>query len=126
MSDQLIRGLVIGGVVVFAVAVAALAGRWSRPSHPRVDLSGLTLDPGVVMFTSTDCSTCHEARTIAAELDVPVREVTHELEPAKFEAAGVVAVPLTVVVSAGGDVVAQFTGVPRRRALQRAARRAGW
>lgn len=123
MSDWAVRAVVVAAVVVLAIVVARLAGRWSRPSHPPVVVSGLELDPGVVLFTSTDCATCRDARARVQSLDVPFREVTYELEQNRFESAGVVAVPLTVVVGPRGEVVAQFTGVPPRRALARAVAR---
>ena len=56
---------------------------------------------------------------------MPIRQVSHELEPGEFERAGVEAVPLTVVVDDSGAVSAVMTGVPRRRSLDRAISRAG-
>lgn len=123
VSDWVVRAAAVAAVVVLAIVVARLAGRWSRPAHPPIALTGLGREPGVVMFTSTDCTTCHDARARVESLGVPFREVTYELEQKRFEAAGVVAVPLTVVVDAGGQVLAQFTGVPPRRALARAVAR---
>ena len=108
--------------MLLAIGVGLLAARWSRPSHPRVHLDALGLPSGLVIFTSTDCPTCGRARSVAEGFDVPIREITHELEPALFDRAGIEAVPLTVVVDGEGGVVAQFTGVPRRRALGRAIR----
>jgi len=121
MSELAVRALVAGVIIAAAAGVGLLAGRWSRASHPAVDLAGLGLPPGIVMFTSTDCATCKEARARAETVGLPIREVTHEPEPGLFARAGVEAVPLTAIVDAKGLVIAQFAGVPRRGALSRAA-----
>lgn len=121
MSDSILRIVVAGAIIAASGAVGLLAARWSRPSHPAVDLDGLGLPPGIVMFTATDCATCKEARARAEVLGLPLREVTHELEGALFARAGVEAVPLTAFVDGNGKVVAQFVGVPRRGALRHAA-----
>lgn len=120
----------LGGVVALVLLAAAagaglVARRFSGPSHPSVELGDLGTPSSVVMFTSTDCTTCGEARAVMRSLEVTIREVTYELEPAAFTAAGVEAVPMTVVVGADGTVAAQFTGVPPRRRAHRAIRAAG-
>jgi len=121
MSDPALRALAAAAIIATAAGIGLLAARWSRPSHPALDLSGLGLPPGIVLFTSTGCATCREARACAEGVGLPIREVTHELEPGLFERAGVEAVPLTAVVDRDGRVLAQFAGAPRRRALARAA-----
>lgn len=120
MSDVALRALLGIAVIAVAVGVGLSARRWSRPVHPAVDVSGLGVAGGIVLFTSTDCTTCRGARERAERHGVVVREVTHELEPGEFRSRGVEAVPLTVVVDAGGEPVAQFAGIPRRRSLARA------
>lgn len=125
MSEAVLRVAAVGVLALAAVGIGLVAARWSRPSHPTVDLDGLGLPPGLVLFTSTGCSTCLEARVVAESFAVPIREVTNELEPALLERARVEAVPLTVVVDRSGRVVARFAGVPRRRALAKAIRKAG-
>ncbi len=112
-------------IVVIVVIVVRLLGRWQRPAHPAIDLGDLGPRPGIVLFTSTDCVNCERARAIVESLGVQPREVTWELEPARFDAVGVEAVPLTVVVGGDGTVELLAAGVPRRRSLQRAAGRAG-
>lgn len=124
MSDTAVRALVVGVVIALALLIAWVASRLARPHHPPVDVGDLASRPGVVVFTSTDCSSCKEALAVARSQSLPVREVTNELESARLEAAGVLAVPLTVVVDGTGSQVASFAGVPRRRALRRAVRRA--
>jgi hypothetical protein len=57
---------------------------------------------------------------VVRNVEAPVREVTWELESGVFEQVGVTAVPLTIVVDAAGDVIAQVVGVPRRSKLARA------
>ena len=125
MSAVVVRVLLVIAAVVLVAMVARLVGRWQRPSHPVVDVTRLQPDGGIVVFTSTDCATCAEARSVVEGVGVVMREVTWELEPARFAAAGVEAVPLTVVVAEGGAAVSVFAGVPRRRALRRAVAKAG-
>ncbi len=125
MSDQLARLGVVIGVVVLAVLVAWIARRVRRPPHPGIRVGEAGERPGVVLFTSTTCPTCRDAIAELERLDVSFREVTNDLEPQRFESWGVTAVPLTVVVDAGGQVVRTFSGVPRRRSLRSALRRAG-
>ena len=123
MSDAAIRALLVGGGTLLVVILALATRRWQRPTHERVDVAGLGLPPGIVIFTSTDCATCKEALARVRTADAPVREVTWELERALLEQAKVAAVPLTVVVADDGTVVDQMVGVPRRRRLARATRR---
>jgi len=104
------------GVVTVAVATR----RFPRPVHDPVDLTGLGLPPGIVIFTSTECANCKDAIAVVRRSGVAVREVTWELEGRLLERAGVTAVPLTVVLDGAGRVVDQMAGVPRRRRLQRA------
>lgn len=123
MDDLWVRLLVIAAVTA-AVAGAAFATRkWQRPGHPRLEVSGRGLGPGAVVFTSTDCVTCKEALQVIRNLDMPMREVTWELEGRVLEELGVSAVPLTAFVGADDVVVDQIVGVPRRRRLRRAESR---
>ena len=124
MSDDVV--LRIAAIAVAAIAVVALAlvtRRWQRPHQPQVDLSGLDLPAGIVLFTSTECANCARARTVVKTLGASVREVTWELEPHVFEAAGVESVPLTVVAGPDGVVADQIAGIPSRRRLVRALER---
>ena len=125
MSDATIRLIVALVVVVVALGVAYLAKKVRRPIHPEVVVGDIGDRPGIVMFTSTDCSTCKKAIDRLKAASLPFREVTHELEPARFETWEVVAVPLTVFVDVDSHVVAALTGVPSKRAIADAARRAG-
>jgi len=115
---EVVRLLIVVGVLGGAVAVGRFAARRYRPRHVTVDVSDLGDRPGVVVFTSTDCETCTAALAAVERLGAPIREVTWELEPAVFEERDVAAVPLVVVVSASGEPVGQTTGVPRDRWLR--------
>jgi hypothetical protein len=123
MSDAVVRLLVVGGSAIVVVAAALATRRWQRPTHERVDVAGLALPPGIVIFTSTDCATCKQAIARVRGTGVPVREITWELERAMLERARVAAVPLTLVVGPDGSVLDQIVGVPRRRRLKRATGR---
>ncbi len=119
------RVMVVLGVVAVAVFAAYLARRLARPVHPAITVGEVGDRPGVVLFTSTDCGNCKEAISILQRASIPFREVTHDLEPQRFDTWDVLAVPLTVVLDAEGNIVDSMTGVPRRRALIRAVQAAG-
>jgi hypothetical protein len=125
VSDQLIRVTIVLGVVAVAVLAAFLARKLAQPIHPRITVGDVGDRPGVVLFTSTDCGNCKEAITVLQSASIPFREVTHDLEPQRFDTWNVLAVPLTVVLDAEGNIVDSLTGVPRRRTLIRAAQAAG-
>lgn len=122
---MLVRIAVVALAILVVIVAVRILARWQRPAHPPVDLGALVSNPGLVLFTSTDCASCAGARRVVTSLGVPVREVTWELEPAVMERIGVEAVPLTAVVDHGGTAVWLGTGVPRKSRLERAARRAG-
>jgi glutaredoxin len=125
VSDQVVRGVVVLVVVVVAILVASVARKLARPVHPEITVGDVGDRPGVVLFTSTDCSNCKEAIALLKAESVPFREITHELEPQRFESWTVLAVPLTVVLDADGGVVDMMSGVPRPRTLRKAIRVAG-
>jgi hypothetical protein len=125
MSEILIRAGVVVAVAVAAWAIGYLLRRGQWSSYPPIDVSELALPAGIVVFTSTECANCKKVLAKLRSLDVPLREITHELEPATFEAAGVEAVPLTVVVDDQGTVVAQLPGVVSTRRVIRSLRSAG-
>lgn len=120
-----LRLVVVLAAVLVVVLVVRLVGRSQRPTHPRIDLGHLGADPGIVVFTSTDCANCREALAVVETYRVPTRQVSHELESDEFDRAGVEAVPLTAVVGDGGVVTAVIAGVPTRGGLRRAVARAG-
>ncbi len=121
----MIRLLVAVGVIASALVLAAVANRYRKPVHPEVQVGEVGARPGVVLFTSTDCSTCKRTIERLKKLDLPYREITYELEPHRFDTWGVVAVPLTVFVDADDHVGRVFTGVPSRRRLRGAASSVG-
>lgn len=122
---MLVRLALVVVAIVVVIAVVRIAARWQRLAHPPIRLGELATSPGIVLFTSSDCVSCAGARRVVTSLGHPVREVTWELEPSIMEQAGVEAVPLTAVVDGRGEVTWLGTGVPRKGALERAARRAG-
>lgn len=120
MDDVLPRLLVILVITATALGAAFATRRWQRPGHPPIELDDQAFEPGIVMFTSTDCPTCKDALDAVRKLDVPLREVTWELEGRVLEALGVATVPLTVFVGPGGESLDQIVGVPRSRRLAKA------
>ncbi|HSF85180.1 MAG TPA: hypothetical protein VLG28_05880 [Acidimicrobiia bacterium] len=121
MDETWLRLLVVAVMAAIVVGAAYGTRRWQRPGHARLDLAGSVFAPGVVMFTSTDCTTCKDALAAVKPLDIPLREVTWELEGNTLEQLDVSAVPLTVFVGNDGEILDQTVGVPRRRWLRRAA-----
>jgi hypothetical protein len=123
VDELTIRLMTVAGILLLA-AGGALWARGRRPFHPPIQIAGLDLPPGVVVFTSTRCRRCKDAIAAAKALDVPLREVTYELEADLQERAGVSGVPLTIVIDHSGLLVAQYAGKVRLRTLQRAVARA--
>jgi glutaredoxin len=119
------RLIIVLVIVVGAAACAWLVSRFRRPPHPNIVVGDLGDRPGVVVFTSTTCGTCKAVISLLEEWSIPFREVTNELEPGQFDEWGIVAVPVTVVIDEDGQVVATFSGTPRRAAFRRAASVAG-
>lgn len=120
MTDLAVRILVVAGVVLIALGIAFVLRKVQPPVHPTIDVSGLGLPAGIVLFTSTDCTTCGAARDVLRREGAYFREVTWELEGRLLEKAGVEAVPLLIVLDDQGQTVAQVAGVPRGRSLRRA------
>ncbi|MEA2000993.1 MAG: hypothetical protein U9N84_03775 [Actinomycetota bacterium] len=79
-----------------------------------------------MVFSSTDCHRCKKVLAAARQVEVPLREVTYELEFELQERAGVVGVPLTLAIDKSGRLVVQLAGVVRAGTLRRAASRAGF
>jgi len=125
MTDEVARLLLVIGVLAIAGLVAFVIKRLRRPPHPTLVVQADGDRPGVVLFTSLDCTTCKGTITILRSKDVAFREITHELEPQRFEAWRVLAVPLTVVLDDESTVVDAIAGVPSRRRLTAALRAAG-
>ena len=123
MAEIAGRVLLVVAVLAIAALVAYVARR--RPHHPPVDISGLNLDPGLVVFTSTDCRRCKVVLASAKATGAPLREITYELEAHLQEQVGVTGVPLTIVVGRDGTAAAQFAGLVGQSRLRRALSRAG-
>jgi hypothetical protein len=117
-SEALLRFVLVAVLVAAALGVGRVWRRSAAARHRPVDVAGLGLPPGVLLFTSTGCTNCSEARWRVEQLGVAVREVTWELEPAMFERAGVESVPLVVFADGAGRTVAQVVGIPSRAALR--------
>jgi hypothetical protein len=120
MDEVWVRALLAALAVGVVVGGAMLTRSLQRPGHPTLVLTAAGFSPGIVMFTSTDCTTCKDALSAVRPLDVPLREVTWELEAQVLERLEVSAVPLTVFVGPGDAVIDQIVGVPSARRLARA------
>jgi len=126
MADVVVRALLLLFAALVAVALGRMATKKRRSSHPVADISTVDTDAALVAFTSTECENCEQVMRQLVGLRVKIREITHENEPALFEAAGVDGVPLVVVLRPDGTHASQFAGTVRRRALSRALIEAGW
>ncbi|MCP4965287.1 MAG: thioredoxin family protein [bacterium] len=118
-------GLGVVAAVILVAAGAAYLLRRNTAFHPLIDVSGLGLPAGIVVFTSTDCPRCKDALAVARRVDAPLREVTYEIESDLQERAGVIGVPLTLVIDDSGTSVAQFAGQLSERSLRKALAGAG-
>lgn len=125
MNDVVLRAAVVVAVLGLAWLIAVGFRRFVRPSHPDLTVGDVGDRPGVVMFTSTDCTTCKEAIRRIENVGVAFREVTYELEPQRFDTWGVGAVPLTVVLAEDSSIVSVMTGVPSDKQFRRDIARAG-
>lgn len=121
--------------VVLRIAMVGVAGAlgigggwwWRRRTRqPPIRVEGLGLPAGAILFTSMDCASCKRVVDLLKSTGAPLREVTYELEAGLMTRAGVMGVPLLVIVSGSGENVAQLEGVPSRLALRRALGRAGF
>lgn len=117
--DPIARIVVVVVVLAVALAIARLSRPWQPASHPTLSIPPGDLDPGVVLFTSTDCDQCAAARAALKRAGIQYREVTHEIEPQRFERYGVQGVPLLVRLEADGTQSHISAGVPTRRSLRR-------
>ena len=121
----LVSVIVVVVLAFVVVVVVRLIARWQKPPHPPIDLDGIGERPGVIVFTSTDCTTCSEAMRVVDEVGPLVREVTWELEPQLFDRYHVEAVPLIAVLDDAGRSVFFGTGVPDKTRFRAAIRKAG-
>lgn len=125
MTEAVLRlGLTLA-VIAVAAGIAFLARKTVRV-HPAVDIAGAGLPPGIVVFTSTDCGRCKEVLASARSFDVPLREVTYELESDLQQRVGVVGVPLTLVIDRSGNLIEQIAGPAKPRTIRRALTQAGF
>jgi arsenate reductase-like glutaredoxin family protein len=124
MTEITARLLLVVAVLGVAGVVAFAANRIQKPPHPTLSVQIDGDRPGVVLFTSLECTTCKETISLLRSKGVPFREITHELEPQRFESWRVLAVPLTVVLDSEGTVVAALSGAPSSRSLAGALRAA--
>ena len=121
----LVSVVVVLGLALVVVVAVRLIARWQKPPHPPIDLDGIGERPGVIVFTSTDCTSCSEAMRVVGGASSSIREVTWELEPHLFDRYHVEAVPLIAVLDAGGRSLFFGTGVPSGARLRAAIRKAG-
>ena len=121
-SDVLARIVVVGVSVGLILAVARIRPH-RRPTRLKVhgNLSG----PGVFLFTSDACDSCHAARAVYADVlgEDGFTEHTWEAEPALLTRLGVEEIPVATVLNAHGDEIASFRLVPKPAAVARAVRR---
>ena len=122
MDDLTIRLIIVVGVVGVALVLARLSRRWQDSAHPALQIPPGELAAGVILFTSTDCDQCAEARAALKKAGIEYREVTWELEPGRFERYGVQGVPLLARIDETGRESFLAAGVPSRRSLRTVGR----
>ena len=122
MDEVAIRLVVVVAVVAGALGLSRLSRPWQDAAHPGLQIPPGELPAGAVLFTSTDCDQCANARAALQRAGISYREVTWEIESDRFERYGVQGVPLVVQLDASGTQLYLAAGVPTRRTL-RALRR---
>lgn len=116
MPDEMLPRLLL---VVAAAVVAAAAAWWLRVAQQRprrVRYPGL--GPGVVLFSSEGCASCHPARQRVEEEVGAFTEVAWETSPEAFRRYQIERVPVVAVLDEAGSGVA-WEGVPPPGALRR-------
>lgn len=102
MDDVWVRAALVAGALAVAGVVVA-AQRW-RARRPLRTPGPTGLDPGLYLFSSSDCDTCRQAReTLDARIgrDGYV-EIEWQDQDDVFTEVGVDAVPTVVIVSTNG------------------------
>lgn len=113
MSDLTLRLVVVGGVLALVVvAVLFLRRRDRAPSRP---LGVVSLVPGIYLFTSASCTSCHTARERLMKHygREGFIEYTWEAERGIFETLSIDKVPCSVVVDDARRATL-WTGQPDR------------
>jgi mono/diheme cytochrome c family protein len=95
-------GLVAGALIVAGAVTAVLRARARQ--RPVREVDAAEFEPGVYLFASSTCASCHMARVkLDAALGVDgYVEMAWERDPGVFTALEVEAVPAVMIVSAGG------------------------
>ena len=126
--NEIVRALVIGGVVGIALIATRLLVAHRRRLHRRsVDTQSLRPWPAVIVFTSTDCEACDPVRDTVFGLapeDV-AREVAYQGDSRLFRSAGIDRVPTVLVIDDRGSPVGVFEGQAKARQIERALQRVG-
>lgn len=118
MDDVAIRLVVVLAVVAGALGLSRLSRPWQDAAHPVLRIPPGELPAGVVLFTSTDCDQCADARAALQRAGISYREVTWEIESDRFQRYGVQGVPLLAQLDASGRQLHLAAGVPTRRTLR--------
>ena len=113
------RIIVVAAVVIVALVLARLSRPLQSGAHPPLAIPPGDLPEGVVLFTSGECDQCAAARAALKSAGIEYREVTHEIESARFDRYGVQGVPLLAKVEADGSQSVLAAGVPTRRSLRK-------
>ena len=121
--DDMVRILIVAGVVLGALGLAKLSRPWQESAHPALRIPPGELPAGNVLFTSPDCDQCAQARAVLKKAGLAYREVTWELEAGRFERYGVQGVPLLVHLEESGEQSFLAAGIPTKRALRNLAAR---
>ncbi len=114
-------------VVAAGLLVLAIARFRPPPKAKPLTIEGNLTGPGVFLFTSETCDSCADARAFYTKVlgDGGFVEITWESDPALLTRLGVWEIPVGTVLGSTGEVLGNFRMIPKRAALQRAARRAG-
>jgi hypothetical protein len=111
MNEVALRLALVVGVVLLSLIIVVVMRR--RPVVSALDRG--ELDPGVYLFTSSDCSDCAGARARLGELlgTSSFIEISWENDPELFKQLGIDAVPSTLVVGDDGSA-SIHAGMPDR------------
>lgn len=119
MNELVLRAIVAGGIAVASIGIALVmrrGGAFVRHPHDPVDLAR-----GLVLFTTSQCESCGEARAVVEAAGSEYTEVRYEQDRATFDANQIQRVP-SLVWSPGDSGERSgwiATGVPSVRLLVR-------
>jgi hypothetical protein len=117
MDDLVMRLIVAGGIAGIA-SVAAIVSRRGRAWRRR-PFESTGLEPGIHLFSSESCGSCHRARSVIERTGLSFSEHTYESAARVLEENRIDRVPSVAWVPSAGGSGWVAEGIPTERTLVR-------